>query len=264
MGSALPTEFGEAFLDWFRERTEAAWSTYPTPTLDGFAKRRMLGCDWQPGTRWPGGLTEEQLAEVERAWALHFPPDYRLFLRRLHAVDRPLRCTTWGEYPVDAGPPRPPTAGMPPTPMLRDEPAFFNWLTNADILRRRLDALVEGLAFDVEENGLWRPHWGTRPATAEARAQRVHELVEGAPRLIPVFSHRYLLAEPCQAGNPVFSIVQSDIIIYGADLRSYFLAEFDDLLSIDCAKVRQERDELIQARFPAYTNIPFWGDLLDA
>jgi hypothetical protein len=26
---------------------------------------------------------------------------------------------------------------------------------------------------------------------------------------------RYLLAEPCHAGNPVFSIVQSDIIITG-------------------------------------------------
>jgi hypothetical protein len=90
MGNAVPAEFGEAFLDWFRERTEATWSTYPTPTVEGFAKRRLLGCDWQTGTRWLGGLSEEQLAEVERTWALRFPPDYRLFLHRLHAVDR--RC----------------------------------------------------------------------------------------------------------------------------------------------------------------------------
>jgi hypothetical protein len=47
-------------------------------------------------------------------------------------------------------------------------------------------------------------------------------------------------------------------------LRSYFLAEFGDLLGIDPAQFRQEHDELVQARFPAYTNIPFWGDLLDA
>jgi hypothetical protein len=137
-------------------------------------------------------------------------------------------------------------------------------LLRQDLLRRRLDALVWGLEFDVEEANLWRPHWGTRPATAEARAQRVHELVEGAPRLIPVFSHRYLLAEPCQAGNPIFSIVQSDIIVYGADLRSYFLAEFADLLGIDRAQISQEARGLIPARFSAYTAVPFWGDVLDA
>lgn len=250
MGSALPTEFGVAFLDWFQERTEVAWSTYPTPTVEGFAMRRRLGCDWQPGTRWLTGLSEEQLAAVERTWKLRFPPDYRLFLHRLHAVDHPLRCTSWG-------------AGSD-TPTLHDEPAFFNWLTDQNILRQRLDALVQGLEFDVEENNLWRSHWGPRPATAEARAQRICELLERAPRLIPVYSHRYLLAEPCQAGNPIFSIVQSDIIVYGADLRGYFLFEFADLLGIDPAQARQEAGARIQARFPAYTAIPFWGDLLDA
>ncbi len=262
MGSAVPTEFGDVFLDWFQERTEAAWSTCPTPTVEAFTQRRMLGCDWQPGTRWLGGLTEGQLAAVEEAWALRFPPDYRLFLRRLHAVDRPLRCTAWGASPVNAGPPMLPTATLPSTPTLRDEPAFFNWLTDADILQRRLDALVRGRAFDVEKNDLWRPHWKARPATAEARAQRVHELVKEAPRLIPVFRHRYLLAEPCQAGNPVFSIVQSDIIVYGADLRTYFLAEFADLLDIDRDETRKEVDDAIQARFSTYAGIPFWGDLL--
>lgn len=251
MEGRIPPVFDETFLDWFRLRTEAVWSMYPTPTLQRFQERRRLGCEWQPGTRWLGGLEEEQLAAVEHAWAWRFPPDYRLFLRRLHAVDRPLRCTAWTKV-----------AGAPDELILQDAPAFSNWLSDGDILRRRLDDLVTGLQFDVEKNGLWPVTWGVRPATTEARAERVRELVAAAPRLIPVFSHRYLLAEPCQAGNPVFSIVQSDIVVYGADLRTYFLAECADLLGITQAEVRGHVTALRHGQMPTYAAIPFWGQLL--
>ena len=47
-----------------------------------------------------------------------------------------------------------------------------------------------------------------------------------APTLIPIFSHRYLPATPCEAGNPVFSVYQTDIIYYGADLFDYLQNEF--------------------------------------
>lgn len=145
--------------------------------------------------------------------------------------------------------------------MLHDAPSFYNWLTEVDILRDRFDALATGLQFDIEEASLWRPAWGMRPATAEARAQRVRALVDAAPRLIPVFAHRYLLAEPCCPGNPVFSIVQSDLIVYGVDLRTYFLAEFADLLGMNSGEVRREVGNAIQAEFATYAAIPFWGDL---
>jgi len=52
--------------------------------------------------------------------------------------------------------------------------------------------------------------------------------VANAPKLIPLISHRYLPAEPCEAGNPVFSIYQSDIIYYGANLTEYFERELVD------------------------------------
>ena len=141
---------------------------------------------------------------------------------------------------------------------LRDSPAFYNWLTDGDDIQRRQDDLVSGLVFDVENNDLWRDGWGTRPETVEGRLARVSELTNAAPRLIPVFSHRYLLAEPCQASNPLFSIVQSDIIIYGADLRTYFLHEFADLLGIESDKARTLTSAMIQARYSTYGQIPFW------
>lgn len=249
MESDIPREFGAGFLNWFRERTEATWSTYPAPTLERFEELRFFGCDWQPGTRWLGGLAEEQVAAVEHDWALRFPPDYRLFLKHLHAVDRPMKCRGGRQAASD-------------TPTLHDAPSVSNWLTEGDTLRDRLADLATGLQFDVEAAGLWRPAWGTRPATAAARAQRVRALVDAAPRLIPVFGHRYLLAEPCQVGNPVFSIVQSDIIVYGTDVRGYFLHEFADLLDIDPGVAMKDAEAAIQARFPAYAAIPFWGDLL--
>lgn len=247
MEGITPSGFDAAFLDWFRWRTEAAWETILPPTLQRWG---ALGCKWQPGTKWLGGLEDEQVAEIERTWSLKFPPDYRHFLRRLHAVDRPMRCTAWREDSTDES-----------QPTLRDQPAFYNWLSDGDAIHSRLDSLVFGLLFDVEQNALWRPGWGRRPATAEARSHHVRELVADAPRLIPVFEHRFLLAEPCEAGNPVFSIVQSDIIVYGADLRSYFLVEFADLLGLDRSQAVSQSNALIQDRFRAHAAIPFWGDL---
>lgn len=246
--AAIPVEFGEEFLTWFQERTEATWSTYPTPTLEALAARRMIGCDWQPGTRWLGGLSEEQIAAVERQWSLRFPPDYRLFLARLHAVDRPMRCRSW-KYSLSG------------EPTLHDNTSFYHWLTESALIQDRLDALIDGLQFDVENNELWRPSWGPKPATASARAERVSELVGSAPRLIPVFGHRYLLAEPSQAGNPIFSIVQSDIIVFATDLRTYFLTEFADLLGFSRPDARKESEDRVQADYADYLAIPFWGDL---
>ncbi|HEY6270031.1 MAG TPA: hypothetical protein VIX11_17150 [Candidatus Acidoferrum sp.] len=44
--------------------------------------------------------------------------------------------------------------------------------------------------------------------------------------MIPIFSHRFLPAEPATAGNPILSVYQTDIIYYGTDLASYFANEF--------------------------------------
>jgi hypothetical protein len=46
-----------------------------------------LGLGWQPGTRWRGGMTEAEVAQVEDRYGLTFPSDYRLFLQTLHTTD---------------------------------------------------------------------------------------------------------------------------------------------------------------------------------
>jgi hypothetical protein len=218
----------DAFLEWFRDATERAWAVHEPRTFE-----EVGGVDWQRGTRWLEGLSEPEIDEIERSWDLRFPPDYRLFLRRLHATDRPMRGALY--------------SGTTLVPAER--PGFYNWHTDARAIRGALEDVIGGLVFDVEHNSLWRDGWGPRPASAAERETVVRERVAAAPKLAPLFQHRALVLEPCRAGNPVLSIHQSDIIVYGDDLRAYLLAEFSGLLGSPAPATSR-------------TELPFWGDFL--
>lgn len=269
--SSIPDGFGPEFLDWFRASTEAYWASLPDETPDEilakFIKQRMSGCSWQYGTKWLGGLSDEQIGELEAQWDIRFPPDHRLFLRRLHTVDRPMRCARYLRMAEDFEQGRNYRAtALADSPgrslALCEEPSFYNWIDGKQHIQAALERVVTGLLFDVENDVLWPESWGEKPGTAEEREQRVRALVAAAPKLIPIYTHRFLLGEPCEAGNPVFSIMQSDIIIYGADLRDYFLIEFaDELLALS----PNEAVKAVKARISdilRYESISFWGELL--
>jgi hypothetical protein len=240
MHEQIPPRFDEEFLDWFRERTEQAWARHQT---QDFSTARVGGHDWQRGTRWLDGLTDAEIDDVERRWSVRFPPDYRLFLRHLHTTDRPMVGARF--------------VGDKLTPS--EWPSFYNWLTDTDALRSYFDWPLDGLLFDVENADLWLPSWGERPDSRQGRAEVVRTLAATAPRLIPIYSHRYLLAEPCQAGNPVFSVYQTDVIVYGGALRRYFLAEFASLLGIT---VPYSPAEVIETSLDL-ASIPFWSEAWD-
>jgi hypothetical protein len=272
--AGIPDEFNEDFLAWFRERTEAAWDALPARTpeevLADYVEAGVGGCEWQRGTRWLGGLSDEEIEGTERRRKLTFPPDYRLFLHLLHTVDRPMFCASYlgyGEQP-DAASAQLAAAYVEPDHdliVLEDGPSFYNWLTDAEALEAQSAWLWEGLQFDVEYNDLWPKSWGPKPETLDEQKRRARELVEAAPRLIPIFVHRYLLAEPCAARNPVLSVYQSDIVVYGNDLREYLLAEFGDILGLDRRQrkqVEKARDAGITVRLEMLASIPFWGELM--
>lgn len=163
---------------------------------------------------WTQGYTRDELDAAQERYGLRFPPDLvDLLLDR-----RPVRGWDWR----------------------RDD---------ADI-RRMLDHPLDGLLFDVEHNDLWWPEWGERPDQAPARAEIVTAVVQAAPRLIPLISHCYLPEQPHKVGNPVFSVMQSDVIYYGADLTDYFAAEF----GLGPPSDRRGRE---------IRRIPFWSDLVD-
>jgi hypothetical protein len=69
------------------------------------------------------------------------------------------------------------------------------------------------------------------------------------PKLIPVFSHRYMPVEPRLAGNPLLSVYQTDIIYYGRDLRTYLVHEFG-------------KSSHVEATTPEPRHVSFWSDLV--
>lgn len=142
------------------------------------------------GRVWAEGYTQSELDAAQEKYGLVFPSDLVSLLRDR----RPVR--------------------------------GYDWRSDDKEIRDMLKWPLEGLLFDVENNALWWPEWGDRPATAAGRAEVLAKVVETAPKLIPLVSHRYLAAEPHEAGNPVFSVYQSDVIYYGADLANYFEREF--------------------------------------
>ncbi len=162
------------------------------------------------------GLSAAELAGVQSRYGFRFAEDHRALL----------------------------AAGLP----VGD--GFPDWRHGTPgVLRDLLRRPVDGVLFDVRENGFWYPGWGERP-TAVAEAVRIAEqrLVD-APPLVPVYRHRYLPGVGGPAGHPVLSVSQTDIIVYGADLPRYLRAEF----------AGGYRPELVEG---ARSTVPFWSDLL--
>jgi hypothetical protein len=139
---------------------------------------------------WGPGYSQSELDAAQERFGLVFPPDLIALLR-----DRRI-------------------------------PGGHDWTGDEAPIRRMLEWPREGILFDVEHAGLWWPEWGERPDSEAERAEVVSAVVEAAPRLIPIFGHRYIPEEPHDAGNPVFSVHQSDIILYGTNLANYLDNEF--------------------------------------
>ncbi|MEJ8302771.1 SMI1/KNR4 family protein [Saccharibacillus sacchari] len=164
------------------------------------------------------GLTQEEIQRAEQEYSISFPPDLRELLQQ---------ALPYGE-------------------------SFPDWrnLSSRNIkrIRERLNQPLEGVLFDIEHSGFWPDRWGTKPperAQARAAAEQHLQLV---PKLIPIRGHRYLPATPHQAGNPVFSVHQTDVIPYGENLADYFEIEF-----------RHKRYE--EMNVAKIKPIDFWGEL---
>jgi len=235
----IPIGFGPELLTWLRIETERAWAAITERTLDEQQALGVGGATWRRGTRWTGDLDDAAISAIERREGFRFTDQHRLFLRALHATRPRMRRFSFGD-PGDGD-----------RLVERDAPGFYHWIDDAAEIAAARAAVVEGLVFDVEENGLWPAGWGARPRAAVERAARVAELVRAAPPLAPIFGHRFVV-DAGWGRAVVLSIVQSDVIVYGADLRAYLLNELHGLLGTAAPSDGPVVD-------PA--DIPFWGEL---
>ena len=137
------------------------------------------------------GLTGDELTAIEREFGFTFAADHRDFL----------------------------AAGVP------TGRGWVDWRDpDRATLRERLAMPVEGVLFDVAENSFWYGGWGPQPSDAGAAVTAARGYLMTVPRMIPVYSHRYLPA--ALAGQPVLSIYQTDVIHYGNDLLDWLNREF--------------------------------------
>lgn len=150
------------------------------------------------GVHFESGLTDDEVLQVETKFDINFPPDLKLFLQTaLPTSDR-----------------------------------FVNWrlgLKSKDETDKIIDRLgwpLEGMLFDLQSNDFWINSWGDKPNTYEEKERLAKEKYLTFPKLIPIYSHRYIPSRPNEEGNPVFSVHQMDIIFYGYDLATYYANEF--------------------------------------
>jgi hypothetical protein len=156
--------------------------------LDIIEQVRSRGIDFAPG------LSDAEVASVERRFGFRFPPDLCALLQ----------------------------AGLPQGEELPD------WRSGSEEqLREWLDMPRQGVFFDIENNGFWLPEWGPRPKAIQEALQLAERLLVAAPKLIPIWGHRMIPDDPHLEGNPIFSVHQTDIIYYGHDLEDYLRHEFE-------------------------------------
>lgn len=112
-----------------------------------------------------------------------------------------------------------------------DDPQWWQWQNPAEDWSRWQASILDGLLFDVEFNGLWLDDWGQADEMSDRLAVAA-KAVEAAPSLFPLWGHRAIPLTPARDetssdSNPVLSVMQSDVIVYGTDLAAWLHQEFD-------------------------------------
>lgn len=140
------------------------------------------------GVCFSSGLMNDTIAKIEKLYEIRFPDSLRMFYQTA--------------LPISAE-----NTGFPRWDDFSSE--------NVAAIRQRMREPYEWLKQDIEK-GFWLPAWdGTT----------VEELLETAPKLIPIYSHRYMPMLN-DADPPVISTVGRDTICYGVSLKDYLLREF--------------------------------------
>jgi hypothetical protein len=186
--------------------------------------KRIIQLLTDKGVHFDNGLTDDELSQVETIFDFKFPPDLKLFLQTaLPTSDR-----------------------------------FVNWRLGLNSkeetakIIERLNWPLDGMLFDLQSNDFWIKRWGDKPNTYEEQERIAKEKYLTFPKLIPIYSHRYIPSLPGEEGNPIFSVYQMDIIYYGYDLATYFANEFGFKLTTEFELLDKPKRE-----------IEFWSKWVD-
>lgn len=166
----------------------------------------------EAGVCFSSGLTNDTLAKVEKTYEICFPDSLKEFY-------------------------------LAALPISKENTSFPRWndfsQENIAAIRQLMRAPYQWLKQDMEK-GFWLSVWD---------GKTIDELFENAPKLIPIYSHRYvpMLNHP---NPPVISTVGRDTVCYGVSLEDYLLREF-------CNGNTDFEDMKVPY-------LPLWSDILDS
>src|SRR5262249_12152638 len=174
------------FLTEFKRATEARWAAQ---TIDP----SIFGFQFQRGTRWLPGLSDEQIAAFEAVVSARFPDDLRTFLGEMNGTDLPTVNVSG-------------SGGEPP----KQSVGVYSYPRDLEAVRDRISTV--------------REH---RAAIASDLATQGFDLGENST-LVPIYAHRYVVLTQDLASSVVLSIVVNDVdaIVYGNSLQGYLAKEF--------------------------------------
>jgi hypothetical protein len=174
------------FLTEFKRATETKWRGKSIdPTICGF--------QFQRGTRWNEGLSDEMVSEYEMVLRVRFPYDFKAFLREMNGTD----LTTLNVYG---------SCGEP----LRESVGVYSYPRDIETVKARIDDI----------------HASRTEITADLARQGFDLPSEAS--LVPIFAHRYVVCTGEPNSSVVLSIVvnEVDAIVYGSSLQEYLEKEF--------------------------------------
>ncbi|MDE6847445.1 MAG: hypothetical protein K2J99_16995 [Lachnospiraceae bacterium] len=177
----------------------------------------MISALRQKGIEFAIGLSDEEFYWIEQEYAIVFPEE----LKKIYKVT----------LPVSKG--------------------FYNWRDrskeNVANIKRVMQVPIQGIVDNMDEID-WNEEWGEEPSSLEKRKIKIEDMMLKAPKLIPIYLHRYMPAFKCER-PPIFSVCGTDIIYFAKNIIDYFLIEFG-----------LKENEVFMNNEVSY--IPFWSDLL--
>lgn len=175
----------DEFLVDFKRSTEDHWRhTEIDRTISGF--------QFQRGTRWNPGISDQQIDEYEGLLEVRLPEDFRKLLRVMNGTD----LATINVYAFSGEP-------------LRQSVGVYSYPKNLGEITQRMkhvEAYRDELVVTMAEQG-----FSLSPEDS----------------LVPIYIHRYVVCTSDPASSVVLSIDDgNDAIVYGDSLREYLVREF--------------------------------------
>ena len=128
----------------------------------------------QMGIEFAIGLKDEEISIIEQEYGIVFPEELKRFYKEA--------------LPISDG--------------------FYNWRDrngeSMKYIKRAIQKPIQGIVEGSEDID-WNKIWGEEPFDSSERKKRIANMVLKAPKLIPIYSHRYVASIECEK-PPIFSI----------------------------------------------------------